>query len=254
MILKGFPRISETFISNEIRLLEELGFSIRIIAMRDPGDPFVNNSVQQIQAPVIYLPSQLLGNLTQLLWTNLNVAISHPRAYGRALCLLWKKILKSHTVATVKHLLQAGYLVHYALPDQGITRLHAHSAHAPASVAQFAHALTGLPFGFTGHAKDIYTQRPQALRDKVRQAQLVVTCTEYNRRHLKTLGGDEVRVHRVYHGIETSLFPYRGINPLPNTPFTLLCVARMVEKKDCPLFCRRWPLCANAVWTALFAT
>ena len=27
MILKGYPRISETFISNEIRLLEKLGFA-----------------------------------------------------------------------------------------------------------------------------------------------------------------------------------------------------------------------------------
>ncbi len=231
MILKGFPRISETFISNEIRLLEDLGFSILIISMRDPGESFTNGSVKRIKAPVSYLPSQLWGNLMRLMWANLNVAVCRPRAYGRALCMSWKKILKSRTIATIKHLLQAGYLAHYALPDQGVTRLHAHSAQSPASVAQFAHVLTGLPFGLTGHAKDIYTQRPQALRDKIRHAQLVVTCTEYNRHYLKTVGGNDVCVHRVYHGIDTSQFVYQGVTPLRDDVFTILCVARMVEKK-----------------------
>jgi hypothetical protein len=38
MILKGYPRISETFISNEIRLLEKLGFRIHLFSMRRPRE------------------------------------------------------------------------------------------------------------------------------------------------------------------------------------------------------------------------
>ncbi len=40
MILKGYPRISETFISNEILLLEKLGFAIHLFSMRQPRENF----------------------------------------------------------------------------------------------------------------------------------------------------------------------------------------------------------------------
>lgn len=56
MILKGYPRISETFISNEILLLEKLGFRLHIFSMRQPRENFSHESVKQIQAPVDYLP------------------------------------------------------------------------------------------------------------------------------------------------------------------------------------------------------
>lgn len=229
-ILKGFPRISETFISNEIALLEELGFTIRLISMRHPRESFTHESVRRIQAKPLYLPSQLRGNLCRLLLANAAVACSRPRAYFRALRMLWIKCRQSRFSATCKHLLQAGFLVWHGLSDTKVTRLHAHFAHSPASVAQFAHVLSGLPFGFTAHAKDIYTQRPQALREKLRQADLVITCTEYNRRHLMMLGG--VAVHRVYHGINPDLFSFRGVQHHPGKGgFTVLCVARQVEKK-----------------------
>ena len=57
MVLKGYPRISETFISNEIRLLEKMGFNIHIYSMRAPRENFSHDSVKEIRAKVTYLPS-----------------------------------------------------------------------------------------------------------------------------------------------------------------------------------------------------
>ena len=59
-ILKGYPRISETFISNEILLLEKLGFRMQLFPMRHPRESFCHDSVKQIQAKVDYLPTELL--------------------------------------------------------------------------------------------------------------------------------------------------------------------------------------------------
>ena len=56
MILKGYPRISETFISNEILLLEKLGFNIHLFAMRKGRENFTHASVPRIRAQVDYLP------------------------------------------------------------------------------------------------------------------------------------------------------------------------------------------------------
>ena len=52
MILKGYPRISETFISNEILLLESLGFRVHLFSMRRPRENFSHESVKKIQAKV----------------------------------------------------------------------------------------------------------------------------------------------------------------------------------------------------------
>ena len=43
MILKGYPRISETFISNEILLLEKLGFNLHLFSMRQPREDFTHD-------------------------------------------------------------------------------------------------------------------------------------------------------------------------------------------------------------------
>ena len=68
MILKGYPRISETFISNEIRLLEKLDFAIHLFSMRRPRENFTHDSVQKIQAAVDYLPETLIKPLPRLLY------------------------------------------------------------------------------------------------------------------------------------------------------------------------------------------
>lgn len=42
VLLKGYPRLSETFIINEILLLEKLGFKLHIFALRNPGETKVH--------------------------------------------------------------------------------------------------------------------------------------------------------------------------------------------------------------------
>ena len=54
-LLKGYPRLSETFITNEILLLERLGFQIHIFALRNPNEPKIHDSFHQIKAPVTYI-------------------------------------------------------------------------------------------------------------------------------------------------------------------------------------------------------
>ncbi len=236
MILKGYPRISETFISNEILLLEKLGFRIHIISMRQPRENFSHESVKQIKAKVDYLPETILLPLPRFLYHNFLLACRQPRRYGEALQIMWRRFRRTRKKATIKHLLQAGYLVHRFLPGSGITHLHAHFAHSPTSVAMFASYLSGLPFSFTAHAKDIYTSDPAQLAEKIGLARFVVTCTEYNRRHLASLAnGHKTPLHRLYHGIDLNLFAAPDeMNVSPNPPYKILTVARLTEKKGLP--------------------
>jgi glycosyltransferase involved in cell wall biosynthesis len=235
MVLKGYPRISETFISNEILLLEKEGYAIYIISMRHPREPFSHQSVKSIKAKVAYLPQTILEGFPGLMRHNIWLALQRPRQYGKALSMAIKRYLRNRKTATIKHLLQAGYLVHGILPGKGIVHLHAHFAHSPSSVAMFASLLSGIDFSFTAHAKDIYTSNPAQLREKMSMARFVVTCTDYNKRSLMQIAAGNGRpISRIYHGIDVNLFSANPIDSVPVQPYQILSVARLVPKKGLP--------------------
>jgi glycosyltransferase involved in cell wall biosynthesis len=103
-------------------------------------------------------------------------------------------------------------------------------------VTSYASQITGAPFSFTGHARDIYTESLNPgglLRRKLRAARFVVTCTEANRRHLEQIAHDAA-VHRVYHGLNADfagLLAADGASPQSNGRFRVLAVGRLVAKK-----------------------
>jgi glycosyltransferase involved in cell wall biosynthesis len=235
MILKGYPRISETFISNEILLLEKQGIPIHILSMRQPRENFSHPSVGQIQAAVDYLPETFLTSLPQLLPHTVMTAARQPRRFAIALRTAYRRFLRTHKSATFKHLFQAGYLVNKILPGSSIAHFHAHFAHSPTSVAFFASILSGIPFSFTAHAKDIYTSDPTQLREKMAHAEFVVTCTEYNRQYLTRISeGTSPAVIRNYHGIDMGLFSGHRLRHVPSPPYRILTVSRMTAKKGLP--------------------
>ena len=233
MILKGYPRISESFISNEILLLEQLGIPVRIFSMRHPRESFCHDSVRQIKARVDYLPTELFHDFPRLFMPTTLFAVKQPGRFLTALAKAGTRFRRKRSLGTIKHLLQAGYLTNQLLlPSPEVVHLHAHFAHSPSSVALFASLLSGLRFSFTAHAKDIYTSTPAQLREKINLASLVVTCTRYNKKYLEELAGETATpIHCVYHGIDLELFSPGEIRPVAREPYRILTVARLTEKK-----------------------
>lgn len=234
MVLKGYPRISETFISNEIRLLEEMGFTIHIYSMRAPRENFAHESIKQIKAGVTYLPSSMILGLPALLWHNARLFLRMPKRYVDCLKLMWSRFKlapKKHT--WIKHMLQGGYIMQKSVIDDGVDigHLHGHFAHTPTTVTMYAAMLADVPFSFTAHAKDIYTQDPRRFQDKIDLAKFVVTCTKYNERYLNRVSESGKPVHCVYHGINLDLFSPNGRPTEAKPPYRILTVARFVEKK-----------------------
>jgi len=128
--------------------------------------------------------------------------------------------------------LKAGYLADVVVRES-CALLHAHFASSPGLVALFTSRLTGVPYTLSAHAKDIYTSDPGDLRPKLREARAVITCTEYNRRHLQAHYGlqCEGKLHCVYHGVDLSQFPFFGSHASEQGAPLVLSVARLVEKK-----------------------
>jgi len=251
-VLMGYPRLSESFISQEIHLLERLGARLRLFAVKtgDSGEP--HESVRAIRAPLTYLPkvSSLSGatlpgwlwrNLPAYLRAHLRLARLRPTAYGKtlrmALGMSWRYRdgpFEGLRKVFVKEFLQAGHIALAVLEAGDVGHLHGHFCHGATTVTWFASLLTGIPFSFTAHAKDIYQadQNPgDLLARKLSAASFVVTCTDANRLHLEQRY--PVRVHTVYHGLNTEYFSPRHRGPEQNPPL-ILAVGRMVEKKGFP--------------------
>lgn len=239
MILKGYPRISETFISNEIRLLEKRGVKIHIISMRKPRENFTHKSVKEIKADVSYLPSELDDCMEKLFGTtDMEAWLKDPRynvdhEYKQRADIIQERYSANKTDATLKHLLQAEYIIEKILPDSNITHIHAHFAHSPTSVARNVSLLSGLPFSFTAHAKDIYTQASEKIADKIGSAEFAVTCTGYNCKYLQNISPEGKPIHKVYHGIDLSLFSSNRTTEA-KSPYNILTVARFTTKKGIP--------------------
>ncbi len=236
MVLKGYPRISETFISNEILLLEELGIRIRIFSMRHPREQFCHDSVKKIRARVEYLPTELFLEFPRLLLPSALEAVRQPTSFLGVLRMADERFTRTRSLGTLKHLMQGAYMVNRFLRrSPEVVHLHAHFAHSPASVAMFAARLGSLDFSFTAHAKDIYTSNPGQIREKIALASFVVTCTEYNRQFLSRLSGSTGdAIFRVYHGIDLKLFNGTARPRNPKEPYRILTVARLTAKKGIP--------------------
>lgn len=233
MVLKGYPRISETFISNEIKLLEEKGIAVHIFSMRNPRENFTHKSVQAIKAGVTYLPEEFWPALPRFVWPNLATAFSYPKGYFKAFGLALRRFLRNHNWMTFKHFFQGGYLI-YHTHGKNIVHLHAHFAHSPTSVAMFSSEISSIPFSFTAHAKDIYTSDREQIAEKIDKAKFVITCTKYNKSYLEKLVEQRQSVHCIYHGIDLALFSSHATTRTPSPPYTFLTIARLVEKKGIP--------------------
>jgi glycosyltransferase involved in cell wall biosynthesis len=234
-ILKGYPRISETFISNEILLLERMGFTMRLFPMRKPRESFCHNSVKEIKARVDYLPTELLSDFSHLIRPNIFLAAKKPKHFRETLLVAGQGVTKDSGLATLKHFLQGGYLTNNFLEKEKIVQLHGHFAHSPTSVTRFASLLSGIPFSFTAHAKDIYTSDKEKIRRKIAEARFVVTCTQHNKEYLQAIAGDcPTPIYCIYHGIDLELFQQTVAPPITHNPFKILTVARMTQKKGLP--------------------
>ena len=85
-LLRSYPRLSQTFILNEILALEQIGVSIQIFALTNPHEKTVQMQVNQVHAPVHYLDGALQPRaLGSALHKNFEVARRYFKGYCRSL-------------------------------------------------------------------------------------------------------------------------------------------------------------------------
>lgn len=233
VVLKGYPRLSETFIAQELLGLERAGLEIFIVSLRQPTDSSRHAVHDEIQASVLYLPEYLHEAPLRVLRGML--ASIRKTGFSLAFKEFFQDLRRDFTRNRIRRFGQAMVLVNEW--PEGAMWLHAHFIHTPASVADYASRLLDIPWTVSAHAKDIWTSPDWELAGKLSRAEWTVTCTRVGHEHLQSLSDDKSRVHLSYHGLDLERFPpfkrelsdNDGRNP--DKPVTILSVGRAVEKK-----------------------
>ncbi|OMH39744.1 glycosyltransferase family 4 protein [Motiliproteus sp. MSK22-1] len=236
LVLKGYPRLSETFIAQEIRQLERRGLEITIVSLRHPTDKQVHPIHREIKAPVIYLPEYLHQEPLRV-FKGLIRSLAKP-GFFKALKTWLKDFKRDPTSNRFRRFGQALVLAN-ELPKP-TQQLYAHFIHTPASVTRYTSIICDIPWSASAHAKDIWTIPQWEIKEKLDDISWLVTCTKANTEYLKQLAASPEKVGLVYHGLDFERFNTESTDTSTDTlsenhaepkPVQLISVGRAVEKK-----------------------
>lgn len=234
IVLKGYPRLSETFIAQEILALEQRGFPIEIWALRHPTDRLLHPMHKSIRADLHYLPEYLHRGPVRVL-RGLFSALRQPD-FGTLMRVFAQDLRRDLTINRVRRLGQAFVLAREL--DPLIRHIHVHFLHTPGSVVRYAALLSRRTFSFSAHAKDIWTIPDWERAEKIDAARWGVACTRDGVGELRRIAGKAgERVHLLYHGLDLARFPpppearERRDGADPDRPVRIITVGRAVEKK-----------------------
>jgi len=227
-VAKMFPRLSETFVLNEILELERQGAEIVVFSAKKPNEGQFHPQLANLQAQIVYLEdldAKKWAGWISREWDSMNI-------HGDRIWDLVSSALADGEAQRVELIWQAAWMANRAT-ELGVERFHAHFATLPAMLTHLAHRVSGIPYSFTAHAKDIFVYPPEETRlgELIEHADFMVTVTEFNRRHLQDIlpGLDRDKIKVIHNGIDLQNFQ--------PTPFDerednrILAVGRLVPKK-----------------------
>ncbi len=233
VVVKGWPRLSETFIAQELVALEDAGLRFDLWSLRHPTDAKTHPLHDRLRAQLRYLPEYLHAEPRRV-HAAMGAVCALP-GFDAAAEAYARDLARDDTANRRRRWGQACVLAHEA-PDD-LEGLYAHFLHTPASVARYAAILRGLPWSFSAHAKDIWTSPEWELREKLSEAShgaaFGATCTRFGAEHLQALADRRDRVDLVYHGLDLARFPEAPMREMRDAaaPLRMVSVGRLVEKK-----------------------
>ncbi|MEP6462640.1 MAG: glycosyltransferase family 4 protein [Frankiaceae bacterium] len=238
-IVRSWPRLSQTFVLDEILGLERLGLPMHIVALTAAHEAVVQAEVSSVQAPVDYLSER--PERIRVVADHVRQALVAPVRYLRAVALALGRGERDEGYQTASRGQRLTMAVRLAALTRAHSRgdgavpvhLHAHFAHDPAAVAMLAHLLTGLPWSFTGHARDLWQVAPAALAERVASAQFTVTCSRAGADHVRALtpAGRQSRIRLIHHGVDVERYLPGPAHQPAGPRLSIVSVGRLVEKK-----------------------
>lgn len=208
-VLKRFPRLSETFILEEMLGLEERGFELSVYAIADPKEAIIDGDVKKLKAPVTYLST---GDRTRfdfgtLLLEHIKLLSESPRRYITAVRSFPMGKSKGAWLRNVAYGIRLARL----LDQFDVDHVHGAFIHSPSSVALIGAKLCNKTFSLAGHAKDIVQCGEVSLQRKIERANFVLLCSAKARREVALKAGlsasqVDSKLKLLRHGVDLEKF------------------------------------------------
>lgn len=222
-VLDLFPKLSETFILNEIVELTKRGVNIQILALRNPHEKLINEDI---------LKYKLLNKTSYL---QLPALLKLKLTYGFSR-VFYSNILNSirnnQGKTTYKNLIKLSYI---STNYSNVDLVHAHFATQAAVTGMQISKIINKPFTFTAHAYEIFNLKAYSrkrLKMLEKNAYKVITPSEFNKNHIiKETGCPEDKIEIIRATICPEKFDKKEPNTTNKNKIKILGVGRLVEKK-----------------------
>jgi len=216
--LGQFPRLSQSFVLNEIYELEQSGHNVAVCALHNPDEDIVHEEYNELDIPIYYISTPSYSDITELFSTK----ALHPR-------ILKNTLYRASPTRHAANLFRAKKCIEFLNslewePDH----FHSHFASLSRFGARYAADYYQVPFTITTHAFDIYREPIGGYtRTLLQRADRIVTISEYNRNYIQEQFTPNTPIDIVRAGIRPEKF-----DPTDETvPNRILTVSRFVEKK-----------------------
>ena len=225
-VLKKFPRLSETFVVNELLGVERAGIDATVFSLRPADDEPRHAMLDQLAAPVLELPRLRKVSLGTML---ADIADRHGSDTADRLAEFMGMIPLDRQASV----LSQGIALADEVTARGLQHLHAHFATVAAHTAHVAHVITGVTYSITAHAKDIYRHGidKQLFRHVVENSAALVTVCDANEAHIRSelLPESSHPVVVIPNGLPDDVVEH--LPTVTRRSNALLAVGRLVEKK-----------------------
>ena len=228
-LLKMFPRLSETFILNEVLELERQGAKIDVFSLMAPGDGRFHGNLSQLKLAVRCVPREKPESLWSKIW-NLEPGLVPPLEQWETAV----EFIRRNRFPRDLDMLLRALLIGAQAKSLGVQHFHAHFATISTRMAALVNLLYQIPFSFTCHAKDIFreTVDRRLFKELVDLSTFAITVSDFNRNYIieKTPDVDPDKIIRLYNGINLDFFE-PSIREPETDPVHMISVGRLVPKK-----------------------
>ena len=235
-ILLRFPKLTETFVAEEIHALLAKDIDVHIVSLLKAE----SGPVQPLSRELADRAWSAPGLLSLRLWkAQFHYGLTRPWRTFRSLVTLlsqpapglplWATFFK-RAVVYLKAVAAA-----YELRDSGTRLLHTHFAWLSGAAAWIMARLLEIPFTVTVHAFDLYSSQNDLLPLVAREADHIIAISEFNRRHIEASGAAPPGKISVIHcGVDVEALdrePPRLKERSGSGPLRILSVGSLVPKK-----------------------
>ena len=229
-LLHCFPRVTDTFISREIRSLQKAGTQVRVVSIWRPSEAETKPELlEDWRSHVTFLlPRPGLS----IVWWCIALSLGSPIRFAGAvrLALATAKPGLGGFISQIFYLAEA-ILAARALRVLGVNHVHNHFGDHSGIVVMLASFLSGISYSISFHGPHVFLDGPhEAIKQKVERARFIRCISYFCRSQILVFAPDaDLTLLKIVHcGLDLDRYEFRLPREIVSQIF---CAARLAPEK-----------------------